>query len=300
MGAAQSWLWSLVIPNVLMWALGLTAARFGRWALTRWPGVVRPTATAPAALPRPTPVDIVVLTALELEYAAVRQHLGTTRVVRHPRGTLFESGEFVGDKTRIALAIAGPGNLDSAVLAERAIGFLHPRVLLFVGIAGALHNDLPLGHLVIATKVHAYQGGRLDGQSHHAAPTCWRPAHRLLERSRQLSRTDHWRGRVHFRPIAAGDVVVNNLNDPLVEYIRHHYCDSAAVEMESAGLAAAIALNDSLPALIVRGISDQANGGKDATDADGWPHYAAAQAAAFVAALSGALALREELTQDVR
>src|SRR4051812_27577967 len=105
---------------------------------------------------------IVVLTALELEYQAVRQSLVDCRRADHPSGTVFEVGRLAGSRGLVALAVTGEGNTAAAILAERAITMFQPRALIFVGVAGALHNDLQLGDVVVATKVYAYHGGSVQ------------------------------------------------------------------------------------------------------------------------------------------
>ena len=74
-------------------------------------------------------------------------------------------------------------------------------------------------------------------------------------------------------------------------WIRSHYNDALAIEMEAAGVAQAGHLNGS-PVAIVRGISDRADGTKNSTDDGAWQPRAAASAAAF------ALRLTEELFKD--
>jgi adenosylhomocysteine nucleosidase len=60
--------------------------------------------------------------------------------------------------------------------------------------------------------------------------------------------------------------------------------------MEAAGIAQAGHLNDALPTIMVRGISDYADESKSATDQAGWQPRAVANAAAFAAALAVVLA----------
>lgn len=102
---------------------------------------------------------VVVLTAFNLEYEAVRRKLNDLQVHRHERGTRFEIGILPGTKGRIALGLTGKGNHPAAVLAERSIQQFSPVAVLFVGVAGALWDVTRLGDVVMATHVYAYHGG---------------------------------------------------------------------------------------------------------------------------------------------
>jgi hypothetical protein len=67
-----------------------------------------------------------VLTALPVEYNAVRAHLSCPSERVHPQGTVYECGRFAGpDGAEWDLAIAqiGAGNAHAAMEAERAIAF---------------------------------------------------------------------------------------------------------------------------------------------------------------------------------
>jgi adenosylhomocysteine nucleosidase len=239
---------------------------------------------------------VVLLTALDLEYQAVRRRLDGLRVRSHPAGTLFEVGYLPGVAGTIALAVTGEGNVGAAVLAERAIAMFQPRALLCVGVAGGLKSDIALGDVVVATKVYALHGGRVRGDGFLARPKAWPASHELEQLARHVARTGTWAGllppdsgrwppMVHFKPIASGEVVLNSPQAPLAGRLRDVYDDAVAVEMESAGVAQAAHLNRSLPVLSVRGISDRADTGKDLDDAAGWQHAAAGHAAAFTVAM---------------
>ena len=109
-----------------------------------------------------------------------------------------------------------------------------------------------------------------------------------------LERTGEWAPsappRVHFGPIAAGEIAHYSAVSDARQWLRDHYNDAIAVEMEAAGVAQAGHLNDALPTVMVRGISDYANSSKSATDDAGWQPRAAASAAAFATALATVLA----------
>ncbi|WP_306369102.1 5'-methylthioadenosine/S-adenosylhomocysteine nucleosidase [Nocardiopsis sp. CC223A] len=244
---------------------------------------------------------VVVLTALNLEYEAVRERLLAPEPYHHTRGTRFEIGTLPGGRGRVALGLTGKGNQSSAVLAERAIHEFSPVALLFVGVAGALW-DTPLGDVVVATHVYAYHGGTSEDDGLKARPRVWESPHGIGQTAAHLARTGEWSRRtppdrprpgVHQGPIAAGEIVQNSSVSREAEWIRRTYNDALAVEMEGAGVAQAGHLSGS-PVAIVRGISDRADGTK-ATESDrSWQPIAAANAAAFALALAEELIAQED------
>jgi hypothetical protein len=87
---------------------------------------------------------------------------------------------------------------------------------------------------------------------------------------------------VHFKPIAAGDLVLDApAESPSRVHLDRNFNDAVAVEMEGAGFANA-ATKAGVPFLLVRGISDLANGTKRSTDDAGMQETAAQHAALFL------------------
>lgn len=243
---------------------------------------------------------VVVLTARDVEFQAIRTHLDQPRPRAHPAGTVFEEGRLPGSPWRIALAVIGEGNVGAGVLAERAITMFRPAAVLFVGVAGALSPEVNLGDVVVATRVYGYHSGREGAGGFLPRMRCWEAPHHLEQLARQVDRADAWRGRlaaagdehgpaVHFQPVAAGEVVLDSGLSPLARQLRRYCSDAAAIEMESAGVAQAAHLNRSVPALVVRGVSDRANGDKTRADSAGWQRVAAEHAAAFAVTLIATL-----------
>jgi adenosylhomocysteine nucleosidase len=250
---------------------------------------------------------LVVLTALDLEYESIRDKLTNIRVHSHRAGTRFEVGLLADRDCRVALALVGKGNHAAAVLAERAISEFDPAAMLFVGVAGALRSSIALGDIVVATHVYAYHGGTSQDDGLKARPRVWEVSHRAQQIAQHLKRTGEWMrqlpaGAEHpnvvFGPIAAGEIVHDSTISAEARWIRDHYNDACAIEMEAAGVAQAAHLNDSLPVVVIRGISDRADGGKVAADRAGSQLRAAANAAAFAVALAAELA--SELDNDQR
>jgi len=240
---------------------------------------------------------VVILTATDIEYNAVLKHLDGIKPHLHEAGTRFEIGTIPGTTCRIALALANVGNHASAVIAERSIQEFAPLALLFSGIAGSLWDKPGIGDIVVAERVYAYQGGTSEHDGLKARPRAWEAPHKVSQIAHALSRSGDWRKRlpadtdspeVRFGAIAAGEVLKNSDRSLEAQFIRQHYNDAIAIEMEAAGIAQAGHLNNVMVG-IVRGISDMSDGAKDSrSDALSQPK-AATNAAAFALALALAL-----------
>lgn len=218
---------------------------------------------------------------MSLEYTAVRKHLTDVRKREHPRGTRAELGSLPGTPWSVALVEMGEGNLTAAALTERVMTWLEPEAVFFVGVAGGLKSDIALGDVVVATKVYAVHGGKETPEGFLVRPDAWRASHRLAAAARDALRDDP---RAHLKPIAAGDVVLSAAGSALAEHLRKHYNDAAAIEMEGAGVVSAVDLAGG-DALVIRGISDRADGDKSRVDGQGWQPRAAASAASAVVAV---------------
>ncbi|MFJ9832843.1 nucleosidase [Streptomyces sp. NPDC101169] len=228
-------------------------------------------------MPQTTPT-VVVLTALPVEYAAVRAHLQDPEELVHPDGTRVERGRLAGTPWTLALAELGEGAMNAAALTLRVVGWLRPQAVLFVGVAGGLKDDVKLGDVVVATKVYAVQGGKVTADGFEARPEVWHGSHRLVQAARSALR-DLEGVRGHHKPIACGDVLLADQASPFAEFIRRHYGDALAIDMEGSGAAHAAHLSGQLDALVIRGISDRADAGKAEDDRGGSQERAAAQAA---------------------
>jgi nucleoside phosphorylase len=244
--------------------------------------------------------DIVILTALPVEFQAVSVLLRDQRTLVHPEGTRFVRGTLPAVAGTVAVARVGAGNLTSAVITERARQWLDPQALLFVGVAGGLKPEVELGDVVVSTKVHYLHPGKETPVGFSARPVPGAVSHELEQAAGTALCSGTWRTwvpedvratwhgtgpQVHFQPIIAGEVVLNSLDTPLRDQITFHYGDALAIEMESAGVARAANLSKNLQILTLRGISDHADASKAEADASGSQHRASAHAAAATATL---------------
>lgn len=251
----------------------------------------------------------VVLTAIDVEYDAIYEHLRDVQEQTHAAGTSFHVGRLSNSSWRVAIARTGQGNTPAAVIAERAISNFQPDLMMLVGIAGRLHDDLSLGDIVVATKVYAIHGGKEEDAGSRRRPDTWQPYHRHVELAKCVAGQSTWRDvlsdrprvapQVFFRPIASGEVVLNSATSPLAQKLREDYDDAAVIEKEGAGVAVASHLNDFLPMIVVRGVSDYASGEKEETDRAGWQQRAARNAAAFAVTLLTQLVPRRRTDAQV-
>jgi nucleoside phosphorylase len=209
----------------------------------------------------------VILTALPIEYLAVRSHLTNLREETHPQGTIYERGQFAvnGQTWEVGIAEVGAGNAGSAVEAERAIAYFKPDILFFVGIAGGI-KDVEIGDVVAATDVYAYEIGKVEGQSFLTRPKTGSSAYKLVQRAKSEARKEEWlqrlskglasQPRVFVAPIAAGEKVIASKESEIFKFIRASYNDAVAVEMEGFGFLQAAFAYPNMPAIVIRGISD--------------------------------------------
>ncbi len=242
-----------------------------------------------------------ILTALQVEYDAVRAHLTEVRPHTHRHGTIFEVGRLTSHPDRqIVLGVIGAGAAGAAALTERVYTEFSPSAMLFVGVAGALRDWLEIGDVVVATNILAYQGGRSEDTGFMARPDAWPTSHALEQLARRLPRDPAVRAAladpesegpgasIHFEAVAVGDVILNSKKSPLARQLRRNYNHAVAIEMESSGFALAAHQLGQVPIATVRAISDRADGTKSTTDGHGSQLRAARNAAVVAVALAAA------------
>jgi nucleoside phosphorylase len=244
----------------------------------------------------------VILTALRVEYQAVRHHLTNLNEETHS-GTVYERGLFSASTQdwQIGIVEIGAGNPGAALQAERAITHFQPDVVLFVGVAGGI-KDVRLGDVVASTKVYGYESGKSE-ETFHPRPEVGLSAHSLEQRAKAEARKSDWLKRlpipnpepvpdVFIAPIAAGEKVIASTQSEVFRFLRSNYGDAVAVEMEGFGLLQAAHANEGVSAIVIRGISDLIDG-KSAIDSTGYQKIAAEHASAFAYELLSKFAIEQ-------
>ncbi len=218
---------------------------------------------------------------------------------------------------RYAIAKVGTdGNAETAIYFGRLYAALRPRTAVMVGMAGGLQGKVSAGDVVVAEHVYAWDFRKLvaDGQLRRAKTSRvndryirdvtdidalasgWRTrvardlrvvlASGDYDSAGSTMPAEDWRPKVERGDILAGSSIVEDGSLP--ELAVQHHDRVRAVEMESAGFAAACEeLN--VPWLVVRGVADAGEPGRD----DYWQFGATYVAARLVrdGLASGALNL---------
>ncbi|MEV4710318.1 5'-methylthioadenosine/S-adenosylhomocysteine nucleosidase [Micromonospora sp. NPDC049374] len=228
------------------------------------------------------------MTALDLEYAAVRTFLRDIHELRHPSGTVYERGIFESAELewQITLAQTGIGNAISAIETARALDCFRPDIAIFVGIAGGLES-MQIGDVVAADYVYGYESAKYT-ETHQSRIKTFGSGYPLVQRARAVRRHEEWhkrissnaRPRAFVGPIASGEQVVAGRNTPTHQIIEVHCGDTYAVEMEGWGFLFAAHTNGDVPAIVIRGISDLTYDKTPENDEEHQPR-AAEHAAAF-------------------
>lgn len=232
----------------------------------------------------------VILTALDVEYDAIRAHVEVS-TTKANRGSIYEIGTLKCDTTWSVLLIeCGAGNDVAALEADRAIAFFDPNVVLFVGVAGGI-KDVALGDVVVASEIYGYETAKETDVGLKPRSKNFVCAHALVQKARYTRRNSTWFSpdadsqtpRVIIAPIAAGEKVVASTRGAVANLLASNFSDAAAVEMEGRGALAAASANHTR-ATVIRGISDLLHGKSD-SDRAGWQTIASKNAAAFASAL---------------
>jgi nucleoside phosphorylase len=221
--------------------------------------------------------NVVILTALEAEHKAIEAHLepfgNATRLQEqiHPTSrTIYTQGQFktANGIWHVSIVQIDMGNASAAVETTRAIEYLKPRVILFVGVAGGI-KDVNIGDVVAAPIVYSYDCGKTLDDRTLPRPKLGEADYDLRQRAQAEARNDNWRSRirpglsttdripsVYLKPIAAGEKVIASRKAPIYKFLREYYDDAVAVEMEGFGFLKATQQVKTVSAMVIRGISD--------------------------------------------
>lgn len=217
---------------------------------------------------------IVLLGAMDGEIQEIRNAMNSREEItiggwlKAYRGTLEDQPVFLGKSGvgKVMCAMSTQAIFDYISSGESAeetppsTRAPRPRALIFTGLAGALNPQLHVGDTLIAGDCiqHDLDATSL-GIKRGTVP--YSPYRFLRSDLRLLDAAEGYRpeaGRVHTGRILTGDQFIARRNDPAYAYMRDEL-EGDGVEMEGAAAALCAAVN-SVPFLLVRTISDEADG----------------------------------------
>ncbi len=245
---------------------------------------------------------ILIMTALSLEFEAVKKYLSEVKVEIHPvTGSIYNTGKYMSDGKNfsVLLSESGAGNVRAADETGRATEYFKPDYTFFVGIAGGI-KDVILGDVVASSKVVGFEFGKDDEEFKPRFDSV--PSSYILEQvAKHVKRDGKWTEKLtgdskpnaFVQPIAAGEKVVSSTRATTFNYIKRYCSDAIAVDMEGNGYLIA-ARPYHAHGIEVRGISDLIEN-KEESDAGGSQPIAAANAAAFTFEMIGALKMHDKL-----
>lgn len=230
------------------------------------------------------PRRALVITTVVYESRAVQSHLSNIETVVGSTDTIYQLGTFsdpAGDWS-VVNAICQAGNAGAAVSASGAYkDFGSFDIQMFVGVAGSLKEDVPIGSVVVGDYVYNVHSAKVDNEGRHLRPHGRDAAPELLQAANMLIVNGSWIDLIkqplyttlppvsnypcpyppaaEIKPIASGEEVIAGGNSPEYLRIRNDFGDAAAVEMEGFGAMTA-AYFARTPAIVVRGISDMCDG----------------------------------------
>jgi len=250
------------------------------------------------------PRRALILTTVVHESRAVEAHLSSTEFIKGANGKIYQLGTYAepAGEWSVVHAICHPGNTDAAITVAAAhadFGAFHAQ--LFIGVAGSLKEDIPIGSVIVGDYVYNSESGKEDDKGNYSRPHSRDASPELLEAAKMLIFTGDWVDLIcpptkmtlpktdeypcpypplgDIKAIASGEKVVAGGKTPAYRKIRKHLNDAGAVEMEGFGAMSAAHLQRT-PAIVVRGISDMCAGKDHVSDKIHQP-IASAHAAAM-------------------
>ena len=216
---------------------------------------------------------VVILTAIQEEYKAVRNHLED--VIDDDKDEIgYESGIFCFDGKPIVKVIireCGPKNTRAAQETQIAIHNFKPDCIFFVGIAGSRKpQDFALGDVIFPETIYSYESGKAEKGKFLARPDIAKLTFSLFEKAKKERSKDEWKVlikgdweenvKADIGIIASGEQLIDHYNSEIGDILTEHYNDTQVVEMEGFGFADIAtrqgASNKNIKVGVVRGISD--------------------------------------------
>lgn len=238
-------------------------------------------------------VDIVIITAIDIERNAVLSYLPNPERVVNKNRIYYRSKLYAGGEKHldiVLLSLPYMGNINASIATTRAIEVWNPRYIILTGITGGFKKDgVKLGDLIVAEQVVYYEHGKqlqefdsrryqvqassmeLLNYAHNYTSSEW-----FLDLKTEAPTIEAYYPKVHFGVIVTGEKVIATsvFGDDLLKT----WPKALGVEMEGYGTALAAFQSETRPGfLLIKSICDWADSSKN----DIWQFFSAHLAASY-------------------
>ncbi|GIQ68314.1 5'-methylthioadenosine/S-adenosylhomocysteine nucleosidase [Xylanibacillus composti] len=209
--------------------------------------------------------NVGIIGAMKEEIELLRQAMQLDRVIEHA-GITFLQGK-LHDRD-VIVCQSGVGKVNAAVCTQLLIDRFHVQAILFTGVAGALDPSMDIGDIVISRDcmqhdMDASPLGFAKGEIPYAPRSVFAADARLIEIAEQVGQA-RFPGRMRVGRVLSGDQFI--ADRAVVEKL-HRDMGGSCTEMEGAAVAQVCDMND-IPFLIIRSMSDKADGSADVNFAE--------------------------------
>lgn len=250
--------------------------------------------------------DVLILTALPIELSAAKSAFGISDEIQpqiSKHGIHFWSIELRRNDEEILCVVAclgGAGNVTASSITSQLLSELQPKKVFMMGIAAGMRGKMTLGEVIISERVIYYEGAVAVDGGLTPRPEIHRPNLKTLQNLTTYFSSTSLENRlqqhaaalefiipdksdagevatklvVSQATIASGELLVRDSS--FFDKIREIHDKACVAEMEAYGVIDACQ-KQSVPALVIRGISDYGDSSKDNTF-----HSVASVAAAIV------------------
>jgi adenosylhomocysteine nucleosidase len=197
-----------------------------------------------------------IIGAMECEIVRILNNIEGC-IIKEKAQMTFYKGRYANKD--IVLVRSGIGKVNAAICSQILIDDFSVDIIINVGVAGGIKEEISLGDVVIAKDLiqHDVDGSSCNyklGQVPQLSTYSFSCSDNLVEKA-ITSADRNWNFRVHKGRIITGDQIISSSSR--IDFFRREF-DPHAVEMESAAIGHACYLNN-IPFLIIRAISDYAD-----------------------------------------
>lgn len=225
-------------------------------------------------------VDVVIMTAVEDEYVAVRRVFQEIFSEEFASGYKYALANYdIPNYKKIIVAIFrqnSMGLVAASMTATYALNKFNPKLLLMCGVCAGIQGKAELGDLIVFSPVYDYGAGKnsagkfFPDYQQRVLDATVRPIIEQMVCDKELARAikDGWKSTIgkpnteltiHLYPGGSGAAVITD--EAVVAEIKAHQRTLGAIDMESYAIAevANAALAKEIPWLVVKGVQDFAS-----------------------------------------